>query len=220
MLFSDVIVGRLDEGYGPMVWLGAVVGMRWGEVAGLRVGRLDFLRSIVTVSEQRTRGQRGRMVAELPKSAAGRRSFAVPAPLMAMLSDHLASRGLTGADVDAFVFVAPGGGPLHYSNWLRRVWYPACVAAGLGQLVEVEGSDRARYVGLGFHDLRRANATALVAEGVDLKTAQARLGHSNPRLTLGAPGFSASTTRPTTTSAGWTRDERLACRGCGGSHGL
>jgi hypothetical protein len=31
----------------------------------------------------------------------------------------------------------------------------------------------------------RANATALVAEGVDLKTAQARLGHSNPRLTLG-----------------------------------
>jgi integrase len=125
------------------------------------------------------------VVAEVPKSAAGRRSFAVPAPLMAMLSDHLASRGLTGADVDAFVFVAPGGGPLHYSNWLRRVWHPACVAAGLGQLVEVEVSDRVRYVGLGFHDLRRANATALVAEGVDLKTAQARLGHSNPRLTLG-----------------------------------
>ena len=42
----------LDDGYGPMVWLGAVVGMRWGEVAGLRVGRLDLLRSIMTVSEQ------------------------------------------------------------------------------------------------------------------------------------------------------------------------
>jgi integrase len=135
------------------------------------------------------------------------------------------------------LFVAPAGGPLHYWNWLRRVWHPACVAGGLGQLVEVEGSDRMRYVGLGFHDLRRANATALVAEGVDPKTAQARLGHSNPRLTLGlyaqateaadrrrrtawAPGFSASTTRPSTTSAGWTRGERLACRGCGGSHGL
>jgi integrase len=35
-----------------------------------------------------------------------------------------------------------------------------------------------------FHDLRRANATALVLDGVDLKTAQARLGHSDPRLTL------------------------------------
>lgn len=41
------------------------------------------------------------------------------------------------------------------------------------------------YEGLTFHDLRRANATALVQAGVDLKTAQARLGHSDPRLTLG-----------------------------------
>lgn len=33
-------------------------------------------------------------------------------------------------------------------------------------------------------DLRRANATGLVAEGVDVRTAQARLGHADPRLTL------------------------------------
>ena len=38
--------------------------------------------------------------------------------------------------------------------------------------------------GVSFHDLRRANATALVLDGVDLKTAQTRLGHSDPRLTL------------------------------------
>ena len=31
----------------------------------------------------------------------------------------------------------------------------------------------------------QCEGAALVAEGVDLKTAQARLGHSNPRLTLG-----------------------------------
>jgi integrase len=35
-----------------------------------------------------------------------------------------------------------------------------------------------------FHDLRRVNATVLVAEGIDLKTAQTRLGHSDPRLTM------------------------------------
>ena len=35
-----------------------------------------------------------------------------------------------------------------------------------------------------FHDLRRTNATGLVAEGVDVKTAQIRLGHSDPRTTL------------------------------------
>lgn len=38
---------------------------------------------------------------------------------------------------------------------------------------------------LGFHDLRRHNATTMVRNGVDVKTAQARLGHSDPRLTLG-----------------------------------
>jgi integrase len=56
---------------------------------------------------------------------------------------------------------------------------------GLGQFVDDEGTGRKRYVGLGFHDLRRANATGLVAEGVDIKTAQALLGHSNAQLTLG-----------------------------------
>ncbi len=39
--------------------------------------------------------------------------------------------------------------------------------------------------GAGFHDLRRASATALAVGGVDVRTAQARLGHSDPRLTLG-----------------------------------
>jgi hypothetical protein len=43
---------------------------------------------------------------------------------------------------------------------------------------------RERYVGLGFHDLCRANATELLAAGVDIKTAQTWLGHSEARLTL------------------------------------
>lgn len=37
--------------------------------------------------------------------------------------------------------------------------------------------------GAGFDDLRRANATTLVAEGVDVKTAQTRLSHADPRTT-------------------------------------
>lgn len=37
--------------YGPMAYLGAVLGLRWGECAGLRVGRLDFLRSTLEVAE-------------------------------------------------------------------------------------------------------------------------------------------------------------------------
>ena len=53
------------------------------------------------------------------------------------------------------------------------------VPPGLGAGREAAGLD-----GLTFHDLRRANATGLVAAGVDVKTAQTRLGHSSSRLTL------------------------------------
>jgi integrase len=160
---------RLADELGPkhaaIAYLGAVLGLRWGECVGLRVGRIDFFRSTISIAEQITRGPGGRHIAGPPKSEAGRRTIGMPAPLAAMLTDHLARRGLTGADTDALVF-----GSLRYERWRRRVWLPAVTRAGLD--------------GLTFHDLRRANATALVLDRVDLKTAQTRLGHSDPRLTL------------------------------------
>jgi integrase len=75
-----------------------------------------------------------------------------------------------GGWIDALVFTDGEGGALCYSNWRRRVWVPAVTAAG-GE-------------GAGFHDLRRLNATTLVVEGIDVKTAQTRLGHADPRVTL------------------------------------
>jgi integrase len=89
---------------------------------------------------------------------------------MDLLAAHLARRQLTAADTEAHVFVGPEGGPLEYSGFRQRVWVPACRAVGLDRF--------------GFHDLRRCNATYLVQSGVDIKTAQSRLGHSDPRLTL------------------------------------
>jgi integrase len=161
---------RSGPDHGLIVYLGAALGLRWGEVAGLRVGRLDLLRGELTVAEQVTRGEGGRSHLGAPKSRAGRRTLAMPAWLVEMLAEHLRARGLTAADSDAFVFTWPSGGHLTYSAWRRR-WIAATAAAGLPE-------------GFGFHDLRRANATELVAGGVDVRTAQARLGHSDVRLTL------------------------------------
>lgn len=163
------VADQLGE-YAPMLWVGVLLGLRWGEVAGLRVGSVDLLRGELSVTEQRTRDLGDDGETAQPKSAAGRRTMAIPDGLGALLSEHMARRGLTGADTDALLFVGKGGGPLNYSHWRQRVWQPACVRAELG--------------GLTFHDLRRANATGMVADKVDLKTAQTRLGHSDPRLTL------------------------------------
>jgi integrase len=106
----------LGEDLGLMAYLGAVLGLRWGEVAGLRVGRLDFLRTTLTVAEQVTQGPGGATTVGAPKSAAGRRTLAVPAELMSRLAAHLARRGLTGADPSAFVFATVSGTPLDYAH--------------------------------------------------------------------------------------------------------
>ena len=160
------IASAMDNRYQPMVWLGAVLGLRWGEVAGLKVGSFDFLRGTVTVSEQLGRDRK----LGPPKSASGHRALSLPRALVDLLSAHLATMRLTAADAECLVFQSPEGSPLDYSRWRQRVW-----------MLAVEAADLA---GVSFHDLRRAAATALVAEGVDLKTAQTRLGHSDPRLTL------------------------------------
>ena len=163
----------LAEALGPeyegMAFSGAVLGLRWGECAGLKVGRIDFERQTISVAQQVTRGAGGRSVLGPPKSAAGRRTLAAPTPLLELLKEQLERRERI-ADVDAFVFTSSSGEHLEYSNWLHRIWYPARERAGLEWLQ--------------FHDLRRANATGLVLEGVDIKTVQARLGHTDPRLTL------------------------------------
>ncbi len=164
------VAEALGPSYGAMAYVGAVLGLRWGECAGLRVGRIDFERSVVTVAEQVTRGPGGTAAVGPPKSTAGRRTLAAPPALMAILSAHLTHRGLSPNDHDAFVFTGPDGEQLDYSNWLHRIWYPARRQAGIEWLQ--------------FHDLRRANATGLVIEGVDIKTTQTRLGHTDPRLTL------------------------------------
>jgi integrase len=173
IITADELTALADElglRYRPLPYLGAVLGLRWGECAGLRVGRIDFLRGTLHVAEQATRGPRGATVFGPPKSAAGRRTLAVPNGLLEMLSEHLRSSGLSGGEPDALVFAMPGGEVLDYRNFRYRIWVPACRRAGIE--------------GLTFHDLRRANATGLVAAGIDLKTAQTRLGHSDPRLTL------------------------------------
>jgi integrase len=164
------IVVAIPLEYRLMVWMGAALGLRWSEVAGLRAGRIDLLGARLTVSEALTRGIGGRNVFGAPKSKAGCRTMYVPNALIDMLVIHMARAGIGALDVNSLVFTDEEGGSLRYSNWRRRVWQPAARAAGCE--------------GAGFHDLRRLNATTLVVGGVDVKTAQVRLGHADPRMTL------------------------------------
>ena len=157
--------------YRPMIWIGAITGLRFSEVAALRVQNFDPLIGSLSVTSTVTKDGQGRAILGPPKSAASKRTLAIPRFLIEMLTAHLAVHDIDVDDEDAFLFTSPDGGLIRYANWRNRVWLPSCKRAGL--------------TGIGFHDLRRLSATTLVHEGVDIKTAQTRLGHSDPRLTIG-----------------------------------
>ena len=165
------LIEATPERYRPMIYCSVVLGLRFSEVAALRVGQLDTDRGMLSVAETLTRDAQGRPVFGPPKSATSRRTIAIPTPLSELLAAHVAASSVAGADPETLVFTAPDGGPIRYANWRNRVWVPACRMAGVS--------------GLAFHDLRRTNATALVALGIDVKTAQQRLGHSDVRMTIG-----------------------------------
>ena len=97
-----------------------------------------------------------------PKSAAGRRSVALPAVVVEALAEHLAC--YTAKSPEAYVFLSSQGRHLRRSNFNRRVWQPATRAAG------VEG--------LRVHDLRHTAGTLATAAGGSLREVMDRLGHS------------------------------------------
>jgi integrase len=56
----DALAAALGEDLSLMVYVAAELGLRWGEVAGIRVCDVDFRARTFTVFEQRTRGRNDR----------------------------------------------------------------------------------------------------------------------------------------------------------------
>jgi len=149
------LASAMPADYGPMVWIGALLGLRWGETAALRVRSIDFLRRTIRIDEQRTRERGGPEEFGPPKSDAGTRSLAAPDPLLRLIADHLSRQGLGAGTPDALLFTAPQGGALDYSAWRRRVWCPAIAKAGCGTFERMPasgGHTRDMFHGPGFHD--------------------------------------------------------------------
>jgi hypothetical protein len=60
------LADAMGEDFGPMAYLAAVLGLRWGECAGLKVGAVDFESSTIAVTSQLTRGPKGVIVDGAP----------------------------------------------------------------------------------------------------------------------------------------------------------
>jgi integrase len=161
------LVQAIHPRYRALVLVAAYAGLRWGELVGLRVKRVDLLHGRVTVAEQATEID-GHFTWGPPKTEAGRRTVTLPAVAAAALAEHLATYSQSGPD--GLVFTSTEGGLLRRSNFQRRVWRPATRAAGVA--------------GLRFHDLRHTSATLSIAAGASTRELMARMGHSSSAAAL------------------------------------
>jgi integrase len=151
-----------------LIYLSGVLGLRFGEVAALTVGDLDFVRRRVSVTKAVSEVN-GYLTIGEPKTTAGVRTIDMPEQLATELAAHIEKVGLAGQP-EALLFADAVGGPIRRSNFHRRVLRPAL--------------ERADIEGFTFHGLRHSAATQWVAAGIDLRTVQYWLGHSTSRLVL------------------------------------
>ena len=154
----------IDARYRVLIYTAAYTGMRWGELAGLRIPRLDLLRGTIDITEALT--EVNGTVRTGPTKTGKSRTVSIPRFLGELLAEHL----ITFPSEDGYVFTSLKGGPLRRSFYPRH-YKPAVERAGLPTRLR-------------FHDLRHTCAALLIAQGAHPKEIQERLGHSTIQLTF------------------------------------
>jgi len=160
--FARACKGR----YAELVMVLGLCGLRWGELAGLKVGDrvavpgagLRLQRTVLASSSD------GSLYLD---SLKGRRSRTVPLPPAVV---PIVDRWSAGKNLDDWLFNSPEGGPLSESNWKRSIrWTDACKATGRQ---------------LRPHDLRHTAASIWLGAGADPKVVQRVLGHASAAMTM------------------------------------
>jgi integrase len=141
----------------------AFTGLRFGELAALKVRRFDAERKRLNVVESVTEVG-SELVWTTPKTHQTR-SVPVPGQLAAALEERC-----RGKQPDDLIFTSPLGKTLRLNNWRKAVFDPACQAAGIE--------------GLRPHDLRHTAASLAIRSGANVKVVQQMLGHASAAMTL------------------------------------
>lgn len=151
------------------------IGLRQGEALGLRWDDIDLETGEIHIRQTLMRVTGKGIIYGEPKSAAGRRSFALPASLLARLKEHRKEQATKRLEVGShwtdsgLVFTLEDGRPID----------PSVDAGRWRRLLQQAGVRHYR-----LHDARHAAGTMMVNQGVDIRTAMAILGHSQLSVTM------------------------------------
>ncbi len=161
----QALTEAIPERYRALVTLAAGTGLRQGEVFGLTVDRIDFLRRQLTVDRQLvTMPDRAPYLAP-PKTQASVRVVPLPQVVVEAVAVHLATW-----PTDQSIFTTELGDPIRRTAFSERIWRPALKRVGLS--------------GVTMHGLRHFYASLLIRHGESVKTVQGRLGHASAAETL------------------------------------
>jgi integrase len=152
--------------YRALIVAGAATGMRQGELLGLTVNRIDFLRRTIRVDRQLVTVAGQAPFLAPPKTPSSTRTIPAPQVALDALAAHLAA--YEPGD-NGLVFTDDRGQPIRRPH-AGHVWRKAARHA------EVEGRS--------FHDLRHLCASVLIARGASVKAVQRFLGHASAKVTL------------------------------------
>lgn len=206
------LVDASPDRYRALNLLTAASGLRQGEVFGLEVDCIDFLRREVTVRQQLIGPEVGEPYLGEPKTHESYRTVPLVGAAVDALAAHLQRFPAVPVDIEdrtdprkprrrvaKLLFTSERRESLRRGNW-AHVWerievkanklLEAAHAEAHGQWVRQgrpEGSEPAPVrvpEGASMHDLRHFYASALIKHRESVKTVQRRLGHSKPSITL------------------------------------
>lgn len=206
----------LPQRYRAMTDAGAGLGLRQGEIFGLSLDEVDFLRRVVHVRQQ-VKLYRAVTPVYGPPKAGKLRTIPLPRQVAVALAAHLEEFPAVEITLPwqapdwkprtyALIFTGDKGGPCNRSAFNTKVWIPARRAAGIP-----DGDDDAA----GMHQLRHHYASILLAGGVDIKRVQSYLGHHSAAFTIDVyghlmPGDEERTLRQIEAALDMTRSNTIA----------
>jgi integrase len=136
--------------------------LRRAELLGLRRKDVDLTSVTLRIEQSRTVTMKGKSLVKEPKTAAGRRSIAIPEFLIAEIAGHM--EHYTDSGPESLVFTGITGIPLT-ANVLQTAWQRARTRTGRPDLR--------------LHDLRHTGLTLAAATGATTVELMHRAGHSS-----------------------------------------
>ena len=161
--------------YKTIIYLAIDVGLRSGELCGLKWEDVNFETGVLTINKQRQYVSTFGVNERQPKTANGIRTVTLSSQMITMLKQYKQKQAEDKLKLGSawengeYLFKHDDGQDLHptrpykwFMNFLKRHNLPKIT----------------------FHELRHTNASLLIANGVDAVTLSKRLGHADKTVTL------------------------------------